>query len=384
MAEKRPICLYDGQLQELASGDTLPGNSGGSGPVIPYSDQVNGLTPLLYYRLGESAGPTCVDETGNFNGTYNGAPTFDEPSLLVGDADTAVNFPTSVDYVDGGFIGDVGFPLSIACSVNVSSLGIRGLFTTHGGGAGNYKGIAVYTESDGKVSIRIGNGGGTLSSHRKNFKTDNAVITPGTTHHIVAVLTDMNTCLFYVDGISVPVSYFSGAATTMDTASGSLRVGRIEESSIFGSVSTIDDFSIHQATLTAQEVSDLYDASQAQLFGPATGGTVYSKTLSMPGQLSVINGNARWYPPANITLVDVNVSVGTAPAGSAINVDVNKNGVSIVSNGFDISAGANQSGAQVPTDLDLDTTDYLTVDVNQIGSNTPGSDLHLQIQYTRD
>lgn len=68
-----------------------------------YSGVVLAKGPVGYWRLGEAAGPTAADASGNgYDGTYNGNPTFGQPGAIVGDPDTAVGFngPDSRDYVE--------------------------------------------------------------------------------------------------------------------------------------------------------------------------------------------------------------------------------------------------------------------------------------------
>src|SRR6266508_3132996 len=108
-------------------------------------------------------------------------------------------------------------------------------------------------------------------------------------------------------------------------------------------------------------------------------------TFSRQGVLSApILGALRWYANRAITLVLVRASVGSAPTGSAVIVDVNKNAVTI----FTTQANRPTIPAAGVTDLAdaIDLTsmaagDYLTVDIDQAGSTTPGSDLTVQIEY---
>ncbi len=108
-------------------------------------------------------------------------------------------------------------------------------------------------------------------------------------------------------------------------------------------------------------------------------------TFSRQGVLSApILGALRWYANRAITLVSVRASVGSAPTGSAVIVDVNKNAVTI----FTTQANRPTIPAAGVTDLAdaIDLTsmaagDYLTVDIDQAGSTTPGSDLTVQIEY---
>lgn len=114
------------------------------------------------------------------------------------------------------------------------------------------------------------------------------------------------------------------------------------------------------------------------------------KTRTMPysygGTLAVNTGTFRLYNDSGIawTIQGVRATVGTAPSGSSIIIDVHKNGTTIFttqSNRPTIAAAANTSGKV--TNMNVTSVadgEYLTVDIDQIGSGTAGSDLTVQVE----
>lgn len=101
-------------------------------------------------------------------------------------------------------------------------------------------------------------------------------------------------------------------------------------------------------------------------------------TLSRSGTLAVVAGSARFPVPFACTIVDVRTAVGTAPTGAAVLVDVNKNGTTVFTtqaNRPSVAAAGNLSSAAVPDVVALAAGDYLTVDVDQVGSTVAGADL---------
>lgn len=115
----------------------------------------------------------------------------------------------------------------------------------------------------------------------------------------------------------------------------------------------------------------------------AAGGTIY--TFSVTGNVSVASGAARLYPPEDVSIVSVRASLGLAPAGSLVIVDVNKNGTTIFTtqaNRPAIAAGGHVSAQKTSDVTALTTADYLTVDVDQIGSTTPGAHLTVIVECT--
>jgi hypothetical protein len=102
------------------------------------------------------------------------------------------------------------------------------------------------------------------------------------------------------------------------------------------------------------------------------------------GDLTVGAQGARMYNDTGrtLTLTAVRASVGTAPTGASILVDVNKNGTTIFTtqgNRPAIAASAFTSGKMTPDVTTLVDGDYLTIDVDQVGSTITGSYLTVQI-----
>lgn len=76
----------------------------------PYSEMIVSLNPIGYWRLGESAGTTAVDEMGVSNGIYTNLPMLGEAGAVAGD--TAIKFDGSNDYIEiphnDAYLLDVG------------------------------------------------------------------------------------------------------------------------------------------------------------------------------------------------------------------------------------------------------------------------------------
>jgi hypothetical protein len=107
---------------------------------------------------------------------------------------------------------------------------------------------------------------------------------------------------------------------------------------------------------------------------------------SYMGNVSTGPGNFRLYNDtgATWTITGVRASVGTAPTGAALIVDINKNGTTIFTtqaNRPTIAAAANTSGNV--TAIDITTVaagEFLTVDIDQTGSTVTGADLTVQLE----
>ena len=109
-------------------------------------------------------------------------------------------------------------------------------------------------------------------------------------------------------------------------------------------------------------------------------------TFAQGGALVVGAGPFRHYMKGAWTITQVRASVGTAPTGASVIVDVNKNGTTIFttqSNRPTIAVSTNTDLADAIDVSALADGDYLTVDIDQIGSTIAGSDLTVQVWMRR-
>ena len=106
------------------------------------------------------------------------------------------------------------------------------------------------------------------------------------------------------------------------------------------------------------------------------------------GTLTAAAGKAFVVAPYAGVIKAVKASVGTAPAGSSLIVDINKNGTTIFTtqaNRPTIAAAA--TGATLagqPSVLTFAAGDLLSVDIDQVGSGTAGSNLAVALVVELD
>lgn len=115
------------------------------------------------------------------------------------------------------------------------------------------------------------------------------------------------------------------------------------------------------------------------------GGSSHLVTYSVDGDLATDTGNHRLPFTSAATLTAVRAMVGTAPTGDDIVVDVNLNGTTIFTtqaNRPTIASSANDSGNVTPDVTAVSAGDYLTVDIDQVGSSTPGSNLVVVVEWS--
>lgn len=107
------------------------------------------------------------------------------------------------------------------------------------------------------------------------------------------------------------------------------------------------------------------------------------QTFSAPGTLMIKSGKSRFYAPVDFTIGAIRVACGTSPIGSPIVVDINRNGLTLYSDPADrpfIAEGNFYALYTEPDNPLIDAGDYITVDIDQVGSSSPGSDLTVMIQ----
>lgn len=104
-------------------------------------------------------------------------------------------------------------------------------------------------------------------------------------------------------------------------------------------------------------------------------------TFQRSGSLTTQTGTSRFYIDQAAEITKVRIAVGTAPTGAPITVDVNKNGTTIFTtqaNRPTITAGTFTATA-VPNVTALSVGDYLTVDIDGVGTTHPGADLVVSV-----
>lgn len=102
--------------------------------------------------------------------------------------------------------------------------------------------------------------------------------------------------------------------------------------------------------------------------------------FTIAGAVTVQEGRLRLYFEEDGQIERVRVSAGIAPSGADLVVDVNVNGSSIFADALPtVVAGENTGLVNLPTPLAVSEGDYLTIDVDQVGSTTPGADVVVQI-----
>lgn len=135
------------------------------------------------------------------------------------------------------------------------------------------------------------------------------------------------------------------------------------------------------------------DVPLADGAGAITWGPVPAHTHTRPrtlvfkwtGTLAVATGALRNFPDGDWVIDKVWIAVNTAPTGANIIVDIHKNGVTIFTDQGkrpEIAVGNFSDESDTPDVTAIGKTDYLTKDIDQVGSTIPGEDLSVFVRAT--
>lgn len=134
------------------------------------------------------------------------------------------------------------------------------------------------------------------------------------------------------------------------------------------------------ATELGVEVSGAFATVAARLAAQAQ-----LATFDRVGVVAVGAGVRRLRFPVAATILGVSAAINEAPTGAALIADVHLSGESVFTTQADrpsIAAGAFDSGAEsVPDITAVPAGGYLTVDVDQVGATTAGSDLVVVVRW---
>ncbi|MBF0140067.1 MAG: hypothetical protein HQL74_07290 [Magnetococcales bacterium] len=103
------------------------------------------------------------------------------------------------------------------------------------------------------------------------------------------------------------------------------------------------------------------------------------KQVYITGRLTTLAGTSRWYPPENITVSMMTGWVGVAPTGANLIFKLLKNGSIIATCTITASAYTSDTASGIASSLT--PSDYLTLDITQVGTTVPGTDLGVRISY---
>jgi PKD repeat protein len=240
--------------QSVSSPITITAQS--SGGTLTYSQQVLADSPLAYWRLGEASGTSAADSSGsNRTGTYLNTPTLGQPGALAGDANTAVAFNGSDEYVNVPYsaaLNPAQFTAEAWAYVTGGQGTYRSVVTSRDYSPGNARGYILYAAADN--TWQLWTGGGEWSV------VYGPAVALNTWTHLVATY-DGSTARLYVNGTlaaSSAAGYLQNALRPLRIASGATDLtapqyylpGRADEVAVYGSALSATRVQAHYAART--------------------------------------------------------------------------------------------------------------------------------------
>lgn len=148
------------------------------------------------------------------------------------------------------------------------------------------------------------------------------------------------------------------------------------------------DIAVHSDSLVYHNITDDVPSPNTEVsIGDVPITAPQVQTFSLLGVIAVTTSASRFVAPRSGTIKGVRVACGVAPTGAAVIVDLNKNGntaYTTQANRPTCPDGSNQGSETVPDVTSLADGDYLTVDIDQVGSTVAGEDISVMVDIAWD
>ena len=208
--------------------------------------------PEAYWRLGEPAGTTAVDETGNgHDGTYVNTPTLGAAGLITNDPNTSVDFDGVNEYVDvaADYVGNGWAVLTLEAWVDQdANPGTNIIAGRDKVASDNPNPYAIACHPAGKWDFRLFT---TVTGY------DNILINSETGRHYLAMTYDGANLRGYLDGVEVSGSPVAMTGAVQTDVTLPFRIGTYSDS-VDTFDGQIDEVAVYQAALSASQIAEHY------------------------------------------------------------------------------------------------------------------------------
>lgn len=224
-----------------------------------YSAAVLALSPINYYRLGETSGTTAVDQGSAGNtGNYSGGFTLNQTGCLAYDTNPGVALDGASGMIQAGPV-----PLGVNCTISVW---VR---LTVSGHPANQRLVCTRSGSNDGVDISVQYGGPgadtiLLDSNATLTTSGPTTLVDGLWHNVVVVYVSA-TVTIYQDGLSIYAGPSNGGAILPSFQD--LNIGSFTFIPTAYLLGEIDEVALFNTSLTQAQVLTLFQAGAA---GPST------------------------------------------------------------------------------------------------------------------
>ena len=383
----------------LTAGTLSATGGGGSGDVVGPASSVDsrpalfdGTTGKLLKQGSAALGDAAYKNTGTTAGTVAAGDDARMTGAMMKTVYDSQNLGLitglqgSGEFIGAAFSGGNGGQLNMAGgnggefaagsagSINTSGGGGAGIIQA-GGSGGN---ILTYGGEDGRMggSIDTSNGGGSITTNNGGGS-----IATGGTGYIELGNSGTRTTILGTASAARTVSFPDASGTLVITPSTSTALG----------VGSLDIGHASDTTLARSSAGNLtIEGNLIYRAGGSFVGMPFEYSTAVSDEATALTaGTAKltFRMPCAMTVTSVRASVGTAPTGSTLIVDINENGTSILSTKLSIDATEKTSTTAatpaVLSDSALADDAEITIDIDQIGSTIAGAGLKVTIIGTR-
>ena len=244
-AGTRTVRLQVTDPQQLTGSTTRLIDVTGTGGGQTYSQLIGSMSPVAYWRLGETSGTSAADSAGSTTGTYAGGFTLGVAGLLTGDTNRAVQL--------NGTTGQVTLPNAAALNPT-SAISIAGWLNSTSFTNRNPR---IFQKGINDTQYRLLVEGGQLVFQITGVGTVTGPLPSLNTRHFVVGTYDRTTMRLYLDGTQVGQTAATAAIpVTSEPAAIGNKPTSTDARDPFPGV--LDDVSIHNVALSAAQVGQLW------------------------------------------------------------------------------------------------------------------------------
>jgi len=240
-----------------------------------YAQQVQQWSPLSYWRLGETTGPTAVDQAGSLDAAYVGPVQHNQPGAIFRDTDGAARLNgtnASISVPDTGLLNNKNqCTILFWMKYHAPSVSKDGAIISRWPDPSN-GGWIVWVDATGFLSGRKRTI--TFSSHttagldgRVEGSTD--LVTPGVWDFYALTFTGGDAVRLYKNGQLDRAE--AASFPSLPSLSAPAWIGR-SGGSIPHLPAELDEFALFDIALSADQIAALHDLGRGHLRLPATGG----------------------------------------------------------------------------------------------------------------
>ena len=210
-----------------------------------YAQVIGSMSPVAYWRLGETSGASAADSAGTTTGSYAGGVTLGVAGLLTGDTNKAVQL--------NGTTGQVTLPNAAALN-QASALSIAGWLNATSFTNRNPR---IFQKGVNDTQYRLLVENGQLVFHIAGVGSVTGPLPSLNTRHFVVGTYDRTTMRLYLDGTQVgQLAATAAIPVTSEVAAIGNKPTSTDARDPFPGV--LDDLSIHSVALSAAQVGQLW------------------------------------------------------------------------------------------------------------------------------